>query len=128
MAVTLFLLQLSFAWNQTFYFNIGQKLQTHSLFSYTWFCYYRKHPDNNNKICLLPSSACFWQHFHDWFFVLRYNSDLVKLAWTLAQWTSAISNSHRTSKKVRDSEKSKFLASITRWVNLILCLLLYWLW
>ena len=49
-------------------------------------CYgydYRKHPNNNNKICSLPSSSCFQQHFHDWFYVLRYNSDLQKLEWAL---------------------------------------------
>ena len=43
-------------------------------FSCKCFCYYRRH-SNNNKICLLPSSACFQQRFHDWFFVLWYNSD-----------------------------------------------------
>ena len=49
----------------------------------TCFCYYRKHPNNNNKICLLPSSSCFQQHFHGWLYVLRYNSDLPKREWTL---------------------------------------------
>ena len=31
-----------------------------------------------NKIYPLPSSACFQQHFHDWFYVIRYSSDLLK--------------------------------------------------
>ena len=35
------------------------------------------------KIFPLPSSSCFQQHFHDWFYVLRCNSDLLKLEWTL---------------------------------------------
>ena len=42
-------------------------------------CYYRKHHKNDNKICPLPSSFCFQQHFHDRFYVFRYNSDLSKL-------------------------------------------------
>ena len=47
-----------------------------------YFYYYRKYPNNDNKICPLPSS-CFQKHFLDWFYVLRYNSDLPKLEWTL---------------------------------------------
>ena len=31
-----------------------------------------------NKIYPLPSSACFQQHFHDWFYVIRYSLDLLK--------------------------------------------------
>ena len=45
--------------------------------------YYRKHPNNNSMICLLQSCSCCQQHFHDWFCVLRSNSDLLKLEWTL---------------------------------------------
>ena len=52
-------------------------------FSITCFCYYKKHPNNDNKICPLPPSPCFQQSFHDWFYVLMYNSDLSKLEWTL---------------------------------------------
>ena len=61
-----------------------KKLWRHILFS-SYFCCYRKHPNNDNndnKACPLPSSSCFQQHFHDWFSVLRYNSDLSKLEWT----------------------------------------------
>ena len=53
------------------------------LISSTCFCYYRKHPNNDNKICPLPSSSCFQQHFHDWFYVVRHGSDLWKLEWGL---------------------------------------------
>ena len=63
--------------------NMGRKLWRHISFCSTCFCYYRKHPINNNKICLLPSSPCFQEHFHDWFYVLRYNSDLSKLEWRI---------------------------------------------
>ena len=59
--------------------NMGR----HIPFCSTCFCYYRKHSNNDNKIWPLPSSSCFQQHFHDWFYVLRYNSDLQKLEWTL---------------------------------------------
>ena len=79
-------LQLSFAYNPAFYFNIGKKLWRHISFFSTCFCYYRKQEtsyNNENKISSLPSSSCFQQHFHDWFYVLRYNSDMVKLEWTL---------------------------------------------
>ena len=75
-AGSLSLLQLSFSCNSSFCFNIGKKLRTHISFS-TCFCY-RKH-SNNDKICALPCSACFQQHFHDWFSVFRCNSDLLKL-------------------------------------------------
>ena len=71
-AVSLLLIHLSFACNPAFYFNVGKKLRRGILFSSVCFCYY----------ILLPSSACFWQHFHDWFSVLKYNSDLAKLEWT----------------------------------------------
>ena len=78
-AVSLFLFRLSFAYNPAFHFNKGKKLWRHITFSSTCFCYYRKHPNNDNMICPLPSSSCFQQHFHDWFYVLTYNSDLSKL-------------------------------------------------
>ena len=55
-------------------------------FSSTYFCCYRKHrnkDNNDNKICPLPSSSYFQQHFHKRSYVLRYNSDLPKLEWTL---------------------------------------------
>ena len=55
--VSLFLLQLSFAYNPAFYFNMGRQI----LFSSTYFCYYRKHPNNDNKICPLLYSSCFQQ-------------------------------------------------------------------
>ena len=45
-------------------------------------CYYSKYPNNDYEIWLLSSSACFKQHFKDWFSVLQYNSDLTKLEWT----------------------------------------------
>ena len=63
---------------------MGKKLWRHKSFSSICFCYYRKHPNNDNKICLLPSSSCFQQqHFHDRLYLLGYNSDLSKLEWTL---------------------------------------------
>ena len=67
------------------YFNMEKKAMKANirLISSTCFCYYRKHPNNDNKICPLPSSSCFQQHFHDWFNVLRHNSDLPKLEWSL---------------------------------------------
>ena len=67
----------------SFLFQHGKKLWRHISFSSTCFCYYRKHSNNDNKICSLPSSSCFQQHFHDLFYVLRCNSDLSKLEWTL---------------------------------------------
>ena len=42
----------------------GKKLWSRMSFSSTCFCYYRKHPNNDKKICPLPSS-CFQQHFYD---------------------------------------------------------------
>ena len=72
--VSLFLLQLWFTCNLAFYFNMGNKLWRHTTFYSTCLCYYRKHPNNDNKICPLPYSACFQQHFHDWLSVL-YNLD-----------------------------------------------------
>ena len=42
-----------------------------------------KNPFNENEIWPLPPSSCFQQHFHDWFYVLRCNSDLDKLEWIL---------------------------------------------
>ena len=80
---------LSFACNPAFCFSIGKKLVTHISFSYTCFIYYRKHPNNDNMICRLPSSACFQQHCHEWSFisalpsVLRNKSDLPRLEWRL---------------------------------------------
>ena len=62
---------------------MGKKLRRHISFTFICFRYYRKHPNNDNKICLLPSSSWFQQHFHDWFYVLTYISDLLKLEWTL---------------------------------------------
>ena len=44
---------------------MGKKLWRHRSFSFTCFCYYRKHPNNDNEICPLPSSSGFQQHFHD---------------------------------------------------------------
>ena len=79
---SLFLLQLSFACNQAFYFNMGKKLWRPISFSSKCFCYYRKHPNNNKKICPALSSPCFQQQLYDWFLVLRYISDLAKLKWT----------------------------------------------
>ena len=38
---------------------------------------------DDDKICPLPSCSCFQQHFHNWFYVFRYNSDLSKLEFTL---------------------------------------------
>ena len=73
-AVSLFLLQLSLACNPAFYFNIVKRLWRHASFSFTCFCYYRKPNPNNDNICPLQST-CFQQRFHDWFSVLRFNSD-----------------------------------------------------
>ena len=61
---------------------MGKKLWIHISFSCTCFCYYEKHPNNDNKICPLPSYSCFQRHLHYWFYVLKYNSDLPKLEWT----------------------------------------------
>ena len=61
---------------------MGKKVWRPIWFCSTRFCYYRKHSNNDNKICLLTSS-CFQQHFHDKFYVLKYNTDLSKLGWTL---------------------------------------------
>ena len=60
-----------------------KKLWRHISFSSACFCHYRKHPNNDNKICQLRSSSCFQQRVHDWFCVLRHNSDLLKPEWTL---------------------------------------------
>ena len=62
---------------------MGKRLWRHISFSSTCFCYYRKHVNDDKKICLLPCSSCFQQHFHDWFYGLRYNSDLPKLEWVI---------------------------------------------
>ena len=61
---------------------MGKKVWRPIWFSSTRFCYYRKYSNNDNKICLLIS-FCFQQHFHDKFYVPRYNTDLSKLEWTL---------------------------------------------
>ena len=42
---------------------------------------YRKHPNNDNKICQLPSSSCSEQHFHNWLYVLIYVQ--FKIEWIL---------------------------------------------
>ena len=42
-------------------------VKSHISFSFTRFCYYRKHPNNDNKFCSLLCSTCFKQHFHDCF-------------------------------------------------------------
>ena len=60
-----------------------KKLWRHISFSSACFCHYKKHPNNDNKICQLRSSSCFQQRVHDWFCVLRHNSDLLKPEWTL---------------------------------------------
>ena len=73
---------LSFACNPAFYFNTGKRLLRFISFSSIWFCYYRKHPNNDSRICPLSSSTCFQQYFYDWFSVVRYNLDLEKLQWT----------------------------------------------
>ena len=62
---------------------MGKKLWRHISFSSTCLCYYRKYVNKANKICPLPSFTCFQWHFHDWFYVLRHNSDLSKLKLTL---------------------------------------------
>ena len=61
---------------------MGKKLLRH-IFSTKCSSYYKKYPINDNKICPQSSSTCFQKHFHDWFSVLRYNSGLSKLKWTL---------------------------------------------
>ena len=40
-------------------------------------------PNNDNKICPLRSFSCSQQQFQYWFYVLRYNSNLLKLERTL---------------------------------------------
>ena len=62
---------------------MGKKLRGHISLSSTCFCYYKNRPNNDNKICPVLSSSSFQQHFHNWFYVLRYNSDHSKLEWTL---------------------------------------------
>ena len=81
-AVSLFLLQIWFACNPAFYFNVGEKLRRHITFSCTCFWYCRKHPINDNKIYFLPfvSNSTFMtgsQHSG----TQALNSDLVKLEW-----------------------------------------------
>ena len=73
---------LLFAYIPASFFKLAKKLLTHISFSSTWFCYYKKYHNNDDKFFLLRSSACFQQHFHDWFSVLKYNSNLVILKWT----------------------------------------------
>ena len=60
------------------YISRGKKLWRHISF-----CFYRKHANNDDEICPLPSSSCLQQYCHDWFYVLSYNSDLSKLEWAL---------------------------------------------
>ena len=74
-AANLFLLQLSFVYNPSFYFNIGKKVRRHISFSSTCFCYYMKHNNNdnnnnnnnNNKICsldlLVASNSTFMTYY-----------------------------------------------------------------
>ena len=54
----------------------------------TFFCYYRKHHNDDNKIYPVSCSSCFQQYFRDCFCVLRYISDLSKLEWTLLLFNS----------------------------------------
>ena len=68
---------------QVFVSTFEKKLWRHALFPYTCFCYYRKHPNNDNKICHLSSSAFFQQHYHYWFSLLRCNLDVTKLEFKL---------------------------------------------
>ena len=60
---------LSFHWPSIQLF-ISIWIKSHISFSSTCFCYYRKHPNNDNKICSLLCSTCFKQHFHDCFLYL----------------------------------------------------------
>ena len=57
---------------------------------------FRKHPNNDDNICILPSSTCFQQYFHDWSLVLYYNSYLKKSEWApllfIYNWISDLSN------------------------------------
>ena len=50
-AVSLFLLELLFACNPAVYFKMRKKLWRYISFSSTYFFYYRKHYNNDNKIC-----------------------------------------------------------------------------
>ena len=54
-AISLFIIQLSFARSPAFYFR--KNLWAHISFYSTCFWYYRKHPHNDNKICPLLYSA-----------------------------------------------------------------------
>ena len=58
-----------------------KKLRRPISFSSKCFFDYRKYPNNDNKICLLPFFSCIQQHYHEWFYVRRYNTDLSKLEW-----------------------------------------------
>ena len=53
----------------TEYLWTNVSLCKHASFFSICFCYYRKHTNKDNKICLLPSSACFPQHFHDYYLI-----------------------------------------------------------
>ena len=71
------------------------KLWIPILFSFTSFCYYRKHPNNDNKICTLPCSASFQEHFNVWFSVTGYNSDLGRLEWMPLLFSSSYLSNRR---------------------------------
>ena len=94
-----FLTSIFICLQSSFLFQHRKRAMKTFILSSTCFCYYRKHPNNDNKICLLPSSSCFQQYFHDWFHVLSYNSDLSKLKWTLRlfnfNYTHDLTNRHK---------------------------------
>ena len=79
--INLFLLQLSSACNPAFYFNMGKKLWARWSFFSVCFCYYCRHPNNNNKIFPLPSSVYYQQHFPDWFKYLG----TIQIWWNLSR-------------------------------------------
>ena len=67
----------------SFLFQHGKKDIYEAIYNSRPYASVRKHPNNDNKIYPLPSSTRFQKQFHEWFHVLRYNSDLSKLEWTL---------------------------------------------
>ena len=68
---------VSNACNPVFYFNMKKKLWRHISFFSTCFCYYRKHPNNDNTIrfARYHLSASFQQCFHESLSAIRHNSD-----------------------------------------------------
>ena len=67
--VSLFILQLSLVYNPAFYFNIGKKaMKTYIIFLHCFY-YYRKNPNNDNKICPVTSSFCLQQHLTDFMYL-----------------------------------------------------------